>query len=280
MNIILNIISLKDVFEYGFIKDAICAFNFVNIEQLYGITDAAEEVQRPVVLMISQKTASKYGLEVMFSLAKAKAKKLAIPVVIHLDHAKSVELVDQAMNLGFSSVMFDGSSLPFEENIKTTLEIVKKAHRYGITVEAEINAIYGKEEDGILDTVEYTKVEDAKRFAEETEVDFLAVSIGTKHGLYSGTPNLRYDLINQISRTIKSKLVMHGCSGLSLEQLKLSVENGIKKLNFGTEVMLTQINSIRKSINSLTKPDIRPIMDKSIDDVKEYVKGIILTISK
>ncbi|WPX08310.1 class II fructose-bisphosphate aldolase [Anaerocellum danielii] len=274
----MAILSLKDVFDYGFVKTAICSFNFVNIEQLYGIVTAAEELQNPVVLMISQKTALKYGLEEMFSLAKSKVERLATPYVIHLDHAKSIELVEKAIDLGFSSVMFDGSSLPFEENIKKTYEVVKRAHKYGITVEGEINTIYGKEEDGISETNIYTKVEDAKKFAEETEVDFLAVSIGTKHGLYEGTPSLRYDLITEISNLIKPKLVMHGCSGLTADQLKKAIQSGIKKLNFGTEVMLTQINSIKKSLENLSKPDIRPVMDSSIEEIKEYVKNTINSI--
>ncbi|WAM36848.1 class II fructose-bisphosphate aldolase [Caldicellulosiruptor acetigenus] len=275
----MAIISLKDAFDYGFVKTAICSFNFVNVEQLYGIVAAADELQTPVVLMISQKTALKYGLEVMFNLAKSKAEKLHTPFVIHLDHAKNIELVEKAINLGFSSVMFDGSSLSFDENIKKTYEVVKKAHRYGITVEGEINAIYGKEEDGPTSAIVYTKVEDAKKFSEETEVDFLAVSVGTKHGLYEGTPSLRYDLINEISNSIKSKLVMHGCSGLTAEQLRKSIQSGIKKLNFGTEVMLTQINAIKKSLENLSKPDIRPIMDSSIDEIKAYVKNTINSIS-
>lgn len=241
----MAIISLKEVFDYSFVKSAICSFNFVNLEQLYGIVAAADELQTPVVLMISQKTALKYGLEVMFNLAKSKVEKLHTPFVIHLDHAKNIELVEKAIDLGFSSVMFDGSSLSFDENIKKTYEVVKKAHRYGIAVEGEINAIYGKEEDGTPSAIVYTKVKDAKKFSEETEVDFLAVSVGTKHGLYEGTPSLRYDLINEISNSIKSKLVMHGCSGLTAEQLRKSIQSGIKKLNFGTEVMLTQINAIK-----------------------------------
>lgn len=274
----MAVISLKDIFDYGFIKTVICAFNFVNLEQLYGIVAGAEEVQTPVVLMISQKTALKYGLEEMFYLAKSKVEKLQTPFVIHLDHAKNIDLVAKAIDLGFSSVMFDGSSLTFDENIKKTYEVVKKAHRYGITVEGEINAIYGKEEDGTPNAIVYTKVEDAKKFSEETEVDFLAVSIGTKHGLYEGTPSLRYDLISEISNSIKSKLVLHGCSGLTAEQLRKSIQSGIKKLNFGTEVMVTQINAIKKSLSSLSKPDIRPVMDSSIEEIKVYVKNTINSI--
>jgi len=271
----MSIIPLKEVFDYGFVRKSICAFNFVNLEQLYGIINAAEELNKPVVIMISQKTATKYGIEEMFSIAKPKANKSAIPIVIHLDHAKSIELATYAIKLGFSSIMFDGSYLPFEENIKTTSQLVTFAHKSGIPVEAEINAIYGKEEDPQGLTSDYTRLEDAIKFVNETNVDFFAASIGTKHGVYEGSPNINFSLIKEILSSISAKLVMHGCSGIGQNELIYASECGICKFNFGTELMITQIKSLKKSIQNNVKPDIRPVMDATINDIKLYIKNIV-----
>lgn len=206
---------------------AIGAFNFVNMETLYAICDTAEELKAPVICAISE-SALKYMGEDMFIAYKRMArKKYGVPICFHLDHGKSVESCKRAVDLGFDSVMIDLSSLPFEDNIKGTREVVEYAHMFHVGVEAELGTLSGVEDNVSSDKSIYTNPKDVKDFYERTGVDALAVAIGTSHGAYkfSGEPKLRFDILEEIEKEVPNlPLVLHGASSID--------EDLIEKINY------------------------------------------------
>ena len=176
----------------------------------------------------------------------AAAKKCKMPTAVHLDHGGTMETIRLALELGFTSVMFDGSKYPLEENIARTREVVKLAKGYGADVEAEIGRVGGAEGDYKSVDVLVTSVEEAKRFAEETSVDALAVAIGTAHGNYKEQPVLRIDRLKEIAAAVKTPLVLHGGTGLTDEDFKECIASGIQKINIATASYDASANRIRK----------------------------------
>ena len=211
---------------------AVGAFNVENMEMVKAVIAAAEELKAPVMMQTTPSTV-KYGtLETFAAIVKAEAAKTDIPVCLHLDHGSSFELAVQAINAGYTSVMIDGSGLPFEENIAVTKKVVDVAKAVGIPVEAELGKVGGKEDDLEAEADKYTDPEEAKEFEERTGVSSLAVAIGTAHGFYVGTPVLDKDRVKVIAGKVNAPLVLHGASGLSEEDVKTCVANGMCKVNF------------------------------------------------
>lgn len=224
---------LSDARKGGY---AVGAFNAENMEMVKAIIAAAEELKAPVMIQTTPSTVKYASLEMFVAMVAAEARDASVPVCLHLDHGSSFELAVQAVKEGYTSVMIDGSKLPFEENIDVSKRVVSVAHPNNIPVEAELGKVGGKEDDheAVADT--NTDPAEAKEFVEKTGIDSLAVAIGTAHGFYVGTPVLDKERLSEIREVVDVPLVLHGASGLSDEDVMDCVKRGICKVNFATEL--------------------------------------------
>ncbi len=231
--------TLKEVLkEAEDLNMAIGAFNTHNLEMLPSIIKAAVNQRTPVIIQTSCGTANYIGHKNLVSVCKSMAEQYGIDVVLHLDHAKDYDEIRKAIDAGYSSVMFDGSSLPLKDNILGTKRVVEYAKKNGVSVEAELGHV-GQSEDYSSDVSDhFTKPEEVKKFVEETGIDCLAVAIGTAHGRYHGTPHIDFDLLKQITDVVDIPLVLHGGSGTGDENLRKAVKNGIQKVNLATELVV------------------------------------------
>lgn len=213
---------------------AVPHFNFHNLDTLQAVVEAAVKMHSPIILAITESTIKYCGADyARYLVAAAKiAARADIPMALHLDHGKDPNIIKEAIDLGYSSVMFDGSSLPFEENIKTTWRIVQWAHTKDISVEAELGALRGAED--LVSVKErdafFTDPKQAEEFVKRTGCDALAVAIGTSHGAFKfkGTPKLDFKRLKEINQLVKIPLVLHGSSGLPAPLLKLAKKSGLK----------------------------------------------------
>ena len=208
---------------------AVGAFNVNNMEGIQAIIRAAEAKKSPVILQASQGGLKYAGVEYIAELCKLAGRNAKVPVAVHLDHGTDFDQVMQCIRNGFTSVMIDGSRFPLEENIAFTKRVVEIAHMVGVTVEAELGKIGGTEDHITVDERDatFTDPMEAKRFVEETGVDYLAIAVGTSHGVYKGEPKLDYDRITAIRNIIDIPLVLHGSSGVPEESLKKAIPLGI-----------------------------------------------------
>ncbi len=215
----------------------------------------------------------KYGtVETYAAIVAAEAKKAKVPVCLHLDHGSSYELACQCMENGYTSVMIDGSGEVFAENVAVTKKVVEAAHAKGIPVEAELGKVGGKEDDLEADADTNTDPMEAKDFVEQTQVDSLAVAIGTAHGFYEGTPVLDKERISQIRKVVSVPLVLHGSSGLSDEDVRECVERGMCKVNFATELRAAYTDAVKKLLEEKPETyDPKAFGKVGIPAVKELV---------
>lgn len=213
---------------------AIGAFNVSDMEMAMGAVKAAEQMQAPIIIQIAEGRLRYSPLNILGPIMVAAAKSASVPIAVHLDHGGTMETIKLALDLGFTSVMFDGSKYPLDENIQRTKEVVALAKSYGADVEAEIGRVGGAEGDYKAVDIAITSVAEAKRMAEETQVDALAVAIGTAHGNYKSTPHLRIDRLKEIAEVVKCPLVLHGGTGLTDQDFRNCIAAGIKKINIAT----------------------------------------------
>lgn len=213
---------------------AIGAFSVGNMEMVMGAVAAAEELNMPIILQIAECRLKNSPLELMGPMMISAAKNSKVEIAVHLDHGLRIETVEKALEMGFTSVMFDGSTLPLDENIEAVKRVRKMADRYGATVEAELGVVGGNEGDGAAHEILCTNPDDAKRFCDETGVDALAVAIGNAHGNYPVLPNLRFDVLDDIDRTIETPLVLHGGTGITDEMFQRAIRSGVRKVNIAT----------------------------------------------
>ncbi len=226
---------------------AVPAFNVDNLESVLGVLNAVEKTCKPTIIQTIPKTLKYGGISAYSSLVRALYKDGA-DIAIHLDHGGDVKICEDCINAGYSSVMIDGSMLSFEENIALTKSVVALAHARGISVEAELGTIGGKEEtEG---QIKYTEVEEAKEFVERTEVDSLAIGVGTAHGVYKGEPHIAIDRIKEIANVVDVPLVLHGASGLSDEVIRACIDAGISKINFATHLRQAFTDGLKKGLAS------------------------------
>jgi fructose-bisphosphate aldolase class II len=251
----MTIVNLNEVFKKALDHDyAIGAFNIHNLEFVEGVMRAAEEMSSPVIIGIATISIDYAGLEPLAVITKDYAQRSHIPTVIHLDHGDDIELVRQSIKLGFSSVMYDGSKYPIDENIKRTQEIVKIAHAEDISVEGEIGVVGGFEGLAVGDVSHeqlqklYTRPEEARRFVEETGVDALAVSVGTVHGMPIQNAAIDFQRLKEIHEAVDVPLVFHGCTGLKNEDYHKAIALGVKKFNVGTRLMIEFQKALKKAI--------------------------------
>jgi fructose-bisphosphate aldolase class II len=229
-------------------KFAVGQFNINNLEFTQAIVEAGIREKSPLILGVSEGALKYMGLEYTVALAEAAAKKSGLPIALHLDHGSSFEIAMQCIRAGFTSIMFDGSHHPFEENVRLTKEIVKVAHAMGVSVEGELGTIGGTEDDLSVDEAEamLAKPEEAIRFWEETGVDALAIAVGTAHGLYKGEPKIRFDIIREVAEKIPVPIVLHGGSGVPDDAIREAIRCGVGKINVNTENQVACTNKIRE----------------------------------
>ena len=218
---------------------AVGSFNWYNYETLAGIIEAAEAYKTPVIASFGAKYLSNMTLKTAVALTKSLADEVSVPVCLHLDHCSDKLTIMQAIDAGFGSVMYDGSRLSFDENVANTKEICDIAHECSVSVEAELGSLAAGDNshEGSADDKEvYTSPKSAAKFVRYTGVDALAVSIGTVHGMYKGTPNIRVDILSDINAAVGIPLVLHGGSGTPEDKLIACIDNGISKINVNTEI--------------------------------------------
>ena len=213
---------------------AVGSFSVANMEMVLGVLQAAEELRAPVILQIAEVRLRQSPLELIGPLMVAAARQASVPVAVHFDHGKTEQKIGQALELGFTSVMFDGSHLPLDENIAETCRIIEMARPYGAAVEAEIGCVGGSEDGSEEIAMHCTDPADAVRFEQETGVDALAIAIGNAHGNYKATPKLRFDILAQVAEDTHTPLVLHGGTGISPEDFRRCAQTGIQKINIAT----------------------------------------------
>jgi fructose-bisphosphate aldolase class II len=254
---------------------AVGGFNINNMEFLQGIIWAAEETDSPLILQASEGAIKYIGMDYVMSMVKAAVKDTHIPVALHLDHGSSFDVIMRCIREGFSSVMFDGSKYPFQENIKLTKEVVKAAHSVGVTVEAELGKIGGAEDDVVVEDrdAKFTNPDEAEEFVEKTGVDALAIAIGTAHGVYKGKPKLDFDRLDKINSLLNMPLVLHGASGVPEEAVRKAVTMGINKVNVNTAFQQAFTAKIRELFaNDSELYDPRKYCGPGRDAIKAKVK--------
>lgn len=221
-------------------KYAVGAFNIVNYLTAKAVVDAAEDLNAPVILQTSVKTVKQFGIEEFMAFLKPICEMAKVDVAVHLDHCTDKEYAKKCIDAGWSSIMFDGSKTPLEENIKNTLEVKEYIGNKDISLEGEVGSIVGVEDDIVVhkDDAAYATKEDCERYLKETEVDALAPAIGTAHGVYKGEIRLNYDLFKSIDEISKAPLVLHGGTGLSDEMFNKLIDLGASKVNISTAIKI------------------------------------------
>lgn len=241
--------TLKDVLASATkTRTAIPGFNIDNIEIPEAIMVAAERCHCPVILTIGQGAINAGQMYHLADVVRRLADQSTVPVVMHLDHGASYEQAIQCLRAGFTSVMFDGSHLPFEENVAITQDVVAAAHAVGVSVEAELGAIGGVEDGVIHDNRNLVDVLEVERFISAVDVDALAVGIGNAHGMYKGLPNLDFNLLKQCQALNPPPLVLHGGSGIPDDMIRRAIEIGIRKINVATEVRNAFMEGLESSV--------------------------------
>ncbi|MCI9074533.1 MAG: class II fructose-bisphosphate aldolase [Dorea sp.] len=255
------LVTMKSILEDAKKRHyAIGAFNVPNLESVQAVISAAEELQVPVILQHAEVHENLISLAEIGPIMLDYARRASVPVCVHLDHGASFDLCIKAVRLGFTSIMYDASAKSYEENFKETKEIVKIAHAAGVSVEAELGHIFtsalgGGEGRGATGAEDYASLDDcytdpatARKFVKGTGVDALAISFGTTHGVYLTEPKLDLDRITQIRNEIDIPFVMHGGSGVSDEDFKTAIRNGITKINYYTYGSMAGGNAVRALI--------------------------------
>ncbi|MCW3112798.1 MAG: ketose-bisphosphate aldolase [Segetibacter sp.] len=251
-------------------KKGLLATNFYNLETLHGVLKAASELGQPLILQLTSSSISYMGLNTAVNSAKTGLKEFGVEGWLHLDHGDSVELAQACLDVGFDSVMIDGSELPLAENIKITKEVVKRAASYNANVEAELGYVAKLGQSHALHG--FTQAAEAVTFVEETGIDALAIAIGTAHGFYKEEPKLQFDLLADIHSRITSILVLHGGSGVPAAQLQQAISLGICKVNLATEIKNIFMKTLQSVLKNSEEIDLRKVFPKATSSVTELVK--------
>lgn len=257
------LVNLQEILaDAGKRKYAVGAFNGPNLESIRAVIGAAEDLGLPVVLQHAEVHENLIPLREVGPIMLDYARRASVPVCVHLDHGASFDLCMEAIRLGFTSIMYDASDRPYEENLSQTAEIVRIAHAVGVSVEAELGSMFnsavgggeGRSARGLSDFASeddcYTDPEQARIFAKETGVDALAIAFGTTHGVYLTAPRLDLDRVARIRDAAGIPLVMHGGSGVSEADFKKAIENGITKVNYYTYSAIAGAEAVRAFLES------------------------------
>lgn len=270
----MNIISSREALKNARANNyAIPAFNFHNLEILDSIVKTGIKLKSPIMVATSPSTIEYIGLHTIVSMVEGMAKDYNTSLILHLDHAKEYNLIEDCINVGYKSIMIDGSKKSFEDNIKITKKVVEFAHKYDVVVEAELGKV-GMEGEDIKSYL--TDPKEALKFVNKTGIDSLAIAIGTAHGSYIFEPNLDFNRLNEINNIVDIPLVLHGASEISNFQIEKAIELGISKINISTELKNTFTNSLKDELNNSYTNDLRAYMNVPKEMVSEIVKNKIL----
>ncbi len=288
----LSLVNLNDILQDAQEKRyAVAHFNVSNYEMIKAVIEVVEELKSPVILSFLEPDLKGKGLELLMGMANSAAANLEVPVCLHLDHCKNIDFIKLCVRSGFSSVMFDGSQLPFSENVRLTKQVCEYAHRFNVTVEGELghvtDAIVGNSESGSTsahamdDPANFlTEPQEVKEFVAETGVDALAVAIGTAHGVYIEEPKLDFTRLAAIRKICSVPLVMHGGSGVPDIDVKKSIELGICKVNIYSELLDAYFSTLRETLNDLTNICTWPVYvyQKPTQAMKDLVQKKIMLV--
>jgi fructose-bisphosphate aldolase class II len=259
-------------------QKAVGAFNVILLEHAEAIVTGAETAKLPVILQISQNCVRYHGTLKPISVAAiALAEAAGVPVSVHLDHAESEELIKEALDLGYDSVMFDGSKLPYSQNVASSARVALLCKSYGATLEVEIGEVGGK--DGVHAPGVRTDPKEAQRFANATGADLLAVAVGSSHAMTTRSAVLDLALVSEIFQMVSIPLVLHGSSGVQDRDLKEGVRTGMSKINIAThlnQIFTNQIRAILKEDSSLNDP--RRYIGNGRDAISVEVARLLLLL--
>ncbi|MCF0134217.1 MAG: class II fructose-bisphosphate aldolase [Blautia sp.] len=255
---------------------AVGAFNFSCPEDAEGIVMAGVEKKAPVILQVSMNALKYNGLKALVGYIKGMAESVEIPVCLHLDHATDYDLIRECVREGFTSVMVDASKKPYEENIADSRAIVEYAHSYGVSVEAELGMLGGREENVVVAdaSAAMTNPEDVPRFVQETGIDALAVAIGTAHGFYKADPKLDFIRLEKILQLTDCPLVLHGGTGVPEEDFRRCVQMGMSKINYGTAIKSVFVGAVA----AVTPDEIQKVPGKQ--DPRNLLKPAKIAVAK
>lgn len=260
-------------------KNAVGAVNVFNYMTAAAAIEAADEINKNVIIQTSMGTVKYYGPEKLFGMIDSIRKSAKVEVAIHLDHCTDMELAKKCIMSGWDSVMVDFSRLALEENIHNTREIVHFAHANGVAVEGEVGVIAGVEDEIVSDKSVDAGYEETLRFIDETGVDAIAPAVGTAHGVYKGTPKINYELVKRLGQ-YKTPVVIHGGTGLSAETFLRLIDLGARKINISTVVKQAYLGKIKELANSDGKCNPIEFDDEVKTAVKEEIKKHLEVFSK
>lgn len=277
----MALVKMKDLLRRAEEKNIGCgAFSVGNMEMVRGAIRAAEELDTPIILQIAEVRLKNSPLHLMGPMMVQAAKEAKVDVAVHLDHGLTFETVDKALELGFTSVMLDASTLPFEENIARVKAVVEKARKYGATVEAELGLVGGSEDGSCDHGIRCTDPDDAVVYARETGIDALAVAIGNAHGNYPVAPTLAFDVLEKIHEKVDIPLVLHGGSGITDKDFQRAISLGIRKVNIATASFNSLTAHVEKYMESTDKHNFFDLNEAMVQGTYENVKRHILVFNK
>jgi fructose-bisphosphate aldolase class II len=273
----MALVTLKTILGKAYKNGyAVGAFNVINLTFLEAIIAAAQRTASPVILNIAEVHFPFVTMENIVPVIKEIVKRESFDIALNLDHGLTINAIERALANNFTSIMFDGSHLEFEENIRQTREVVKMCHARNISVEAELGAVGGAEGGGLVgeaDPAKYTDIEQARRFVKETGIDALAIAFGNSHGRYKGPPKLDFDRLSAIRNAADIPLVLHGGSGISAADFKKAIALGIAKINFYTGMSDVAIQASKKHLGDIgERYNDYPMM---MNAVKESVTQVV-----
>ena len=277
----MALVKMKDLLRRAEEKNIGCgAFSVGNMEMVRGAIRAAEELDTPIILQIAEVRLKNSPLHLMGPMMVQAAKEAKVDVAVHLDHGLTFETVDKALELGFTSVMLDASTLPFEENIARVKAVVEKVRKYGATVEAELGLVGGSEDGSCDHGIRCTDPDDAVVYARETGIDALAVAIGNAHGNYPVAPTLAFDVLEKIHEKVDIPLVLHGGSGITDKDFQRAISLGIRKVNIATASFNSLTAHVEKYMESTDKHNFFDLTDAMVQGTYETVKKHILVFNE
>ena len=277
----MALVKMKDLLRRAEEKNIGCgAFSVGNMEMVRGAIRAAEELDTPIILQIAEVRLKNSPLHLMGPMMVQAAKEAKVDVAVHLDHGLTFETVDKALELGFTSVMLDASTLPFEENIARVKAVVEKARKYGATVEAELGLVGGSEDGSCDHGIRCTDPDDAVVYARETGIDALAVAIGNAHGNYPVAPTLAFDVLEKIHEKVDIPLVLHGGSGITDKDFQKAISLGIRKVNIATASFNSLTAHVEKYMESTDKHNFIDLNEAMVQGTYENVKKHILVFNE
>ena len=277
----MALVKMKDLLKRAEEKNIGCgAFSVGNMEMVKGAIRAAEELETPIILQIAEVRLKNSPLHLMGPMMVQAAKEAKVDVAVHLDHGLTFETVDKALELGFTSVMLDASTLPFEENIAKVKTVVEKAQKYGATVEAELGLVGGSEDGSCDHGIRCTDPDDAVVYAKETGIDALAVAIGNAHGNYPVAPTLAFDVLEKIHEKVDIPLVLHGGSGITDRDFQRAISLGIRKVNIATASFNSLTAHVEKYMASTDKHNFFDLNEAMVQGTYENVKRHILVFNE